>query len=160
MNDLFKVFDITDYKIIELLRKDARMPINKIAKIVNMDVRNTKKRIDKLTQSGALRFTVIADPKKFGYGSVIDINLSVDLDKYQAVVEILSAINNISYLAKGWGNENLTLQARFKNNEKMLDFIETELPGIDGVKVTSYILVPQIMRDIDHWLPQESDFSN
>lgn len=159
MNNVFKVFDEIDYKIIELLKQDARMPINTIAKLVDLDARNTKKRIDKLSNSGAIRFTVIAEPTKFGYNSVIDINLSVEPDNYKEVVNQLFKINSISYLARGWGSENITIQARFKNNEEMLHFIESKLPSIEGVKVSSYILIPQIMHDIDCWMPEKNDFT-
>lgn len=154
----YSVYDSTDYKIIKILKKDARTAYSEIARSLHIDVRNVTKRIEKLISTKAIRLTAIIDPGNFGYESITDINLYVEPARFATVVEELAHIPNISYMAKGWGKPNLLLQARFKNNKEMLSFIEEFLPNIEGVTVDTYMLVPHIIHDIDCWMPNGEDF--
>lgn len=153
------IYDRIDREIIKILKDDARTTYSKIATILSIDVRNATKRIDRLINTGSIRLTAIIDPSNFGYESIADINLFVEPGLFSSVVEQLLKVPNISYIARGWGKPNLLLQARFKNNKKMLLFIDEYLPNIEGVIVDTYMLVPQIIHDIDCWIPSGDDFN-
>ncbi|KFZ25762.1 MAG: DNA-binding transcriptional regulator AsnC [Candidatus Izimaplasma bacterium HR2] len=156
--DKNNIYDNIDYEIIKILKNDARTPYSKIASELSLDVRNATKRIEKLINSEAIRLTAIISPSKFNYESIVDINISVEQSLVNETIDKLGFIPNISYIAKGWGSVNITLQARFKNNREMHFFIDDYLPKMNGVIVDSYILVPQIIHDIDSWMPNGEDF--
>jgi len=40
----------------------------------------------------------------------------------------------------------------------MHTFLWRRLPGVEGVQVKGYALVPLILRNIDEWMPRRGDF--
>lgn len=155
----FALFDKTDYKIIRKLQEDARQPAKKIAESLGLNDRTVRKRIDRMVEMGVGRFALILDPGIFGYSISVDIFLEIDLDKVEEIVKKLMDMPQISYIAFGQETNELSLQARYKGTEQLYDFLWKLIPGIEGVKVTKYTLVPRILRNIDEWLPSEEDFS-
>ncbi len=154
----FLPFDDLDYRIVCELRKNARASASDIARNVNAHERNVRKRIDRLVELGAIRLTAVVDPKVFGYGISVDIFLEIAPDNEEEILASLMAMPKITYLAYGQGTSDISIEARFKDNEEMHTFLRHTLPGIPGVKVTGYALVPGILRNIDEWMPPPEDF--
>ena len=148
-----KKYDDLDYEIIAALTKNARVSASTIAKQTNSNERTIRRRINQLTDIGAIRFSVIAEPSAFGYTSIADINIQVDKSIYNDFIEELKQDPNISYIATGWGEANLSIETRFKDNEEMYDYIENYLPSQEGIKVINFFIIPKILYNIDHWFP-------
>jgi len=153
------VFDQLDYKIILELRNNARVSASVIARNLGANERTVRKRIDRLVKGGAIRLTSIVNPQAFDYVTSVDIFLETDLNLEKEIVEQLLSMQEISYVAYGQGNRDISIEARFKNNDDMREFLRHTLASIPGVKVTGYTLVPRILRNIDDWLPKSDDFS-
>ena len=66
---------------------------------------------------------------------------------------------NISYVAFGQGTNDVSIEGRFRSNDEMRRFLRHTLPGIAGVQVKGYALVPRILRNIDEWMPAAEDFA-
>ena len=154
----FLPFDELDYRILQQLNRDARAPASEIARAVGANQRTVRNRIDRLVELGAVRLTAVVDPYLFGYVMSTDIFLEVDPQKEEQIVDCLLRMPEICYLAYGQGTNEISIEARFKNNVEMYDFLRQALPSIPGVRVTSYALVPRILRNIDQWLPRPEDF--
>ncbi len=151
-------FDSLDYKIILELRKDARKSASEIARALHANERTIRNRIERLVESGAVRLTSILDPHAFGYVNTVDIFLEVDPDQEQSAIDQLLSMREVSYLAYGLGTQDISIEARFKDNAEMRQFLGKVLPSIHGVRVKGYALVPRILRNIDEWLPKPEDF--
>ncbi len=154
----FKNFDELDYRIIKELQKDARVSSSAIARVLNVNERTVRKRVDSLIESGIGRLTFVIEPQAFGYGIAVDIFLSIDSENEEVIMKKLLEISQISYLAYGQGTNDLSLEAFFKTSEEMYQFLRRTLPSIQGVKVKEFTLVPKIIRNIDEWLPSGQDF--
>jgi len=154
----FLPFDELDYHIIRQLHRDARTPASEIARVVGANQRTIRNRIDRLVELGALRLTAVVEPYVFGYVMSTDIFLEVDPEKEGEIVDCLLRMPEICYLAYGQSTNEISIEARFKSNAEMYDFLRQALPSIPGVRVTSYALVPRILRNIDQWLPRPTDF--
>ncbi len=152
-------FDETDYEIIKRLNQNSRATAAEIARTINANERTIRKRIERLMESGAVRMTTVVDPKVFGYWISVDIFLSMEMEKEETILAALNKLPQISYLAYGQGTNAISIEARFKDNQELQDFLHRILPGIPGLKVTGYALVPLILRNIDGWLPLPEDFS-
>ncbi len=150
--------DELDFQILQLLKKDARLSATRIAQIINANERTIRKRIDRLVDLGAVRLTAIIDPAAFGYINTVDIFLEVEPDKEDEVVQSLMKIPFISYIAFGQGTKDLSIECRFKDNGSMHEFLRKTLPGLPGVKISGYALVPRILRNIDEWMPPADEF--
>jgi len=151
-------FDELDYQIIRLLNQDARHSASEIARLTGAKERTIRNRIDRLVDLGAVRLTAVVEPSVFGYQTSVDIFLQVDLERETEIVDCLLNRPEICYLAYGLGTNEISIEARFKSNAEMHDFLKRTLPAIAGLSVTSYALVPRILRNIDQWLPRPEDF--
>jgi len=153
------VFDALDYKIIQHLHTDGRATATSISTHTGADVRTVRNRITRLVGMGAIRVTAIADPLSFGYQTAADIFLQVDPDQETELTQRFLAMTEISYIAYGAGSGEISLEVRFKNNADLREFLVHTLPAIPGVKSVRHTLVPEILKNIDEWLPGEAEFN-
>lgn len=155
---LYTPFDALDYRILQELHKNARASAAEISRAVQANERTVRKRIDRLIEMGVGRFTLVLEPRVFGYGISVDIFLSIDPAFENQIVERLLGMSQISYLAFNLDNTEISIETRFKTNEEFHEFLNYTLPAIEGLKVKDYALVPRIMRNIDEWLPPPEIF--
>ncbi len=150
--------DELDYMIMRELHADARVSAAEVARKTHTNERTIRKRIDQLVESGVFRLTAIVDPEAFGYITAADIFLEADSAREKQILEQLMQMPEITYVAFGQGSNEISIEARFKNNDELREFLRTRLPGLEGVNVTGYALVPRIFRNIDEWFPPKTDF--
>jgi DNA-binding Lrp family transcriptional regulator len=151
-------FDSLDYKIILALNEDARMPASEIARLTGANERTVRKRIERLVAQEIIRLTAIVNPIAFGYVTAADIFLEVEPDQEEQVLQALMAMPEVTYVAFGQGTNEVSVEARFKDNDLLREFIRHRLAALPGVTVTRYTLVPRILRNIDEWLPSADNF--
>lgn len=151
-------FDTLDYQIIQALHRDARLSASEIARETGANERTIRKRIDRLVADGVLRLTAILDPAAFGYITAADVFLEVDPAREAAVLQALVAMPEVTYLAYGQGGDEISIEARFKDNDALRTFVHRTLPALPGVRVARFTYVPRILRNIDEWLPSPADF--
>jgi DNA-binding Lrp family transcriptional regulator len=151
-------FDFLDYQIILALNKDARITASEIARLTGANERTVRKRIDRLVAQGIIRLTAIVNPVAFGYVTAADIFLEVESEQEELVLQALMAMPEVTYVAFGQGTNEVSVEARFKDNDLLREFIRHRLAALPGVTVTRYTLVPRILRNIDEWLPSAEDF--
>jgi Lrp/AsnC family transcriptional regulator, regulator for asnA, asnC and gidA len=151
--------DKLDYQIIRELHANARISASNIARKTGSNERTIRKRIDRLIASGVFRLTAILDPEAFGYLIAADIFLEADPTHEEQILEKLMHMQEITYIAFGEGSTEISVEARFKNNDELREFLRRTLPELQGVKVTGYALVPKILRNIDEWIPPLDDFN-
>lgn len=150
--------DELDYQIIQALHTDARAAASDIARKTGANERTIRKRIERLVIDGVIRLTAILDPVAFDYLTAADIFLEAEVDLEPAILDRLISMPEVTYVALGQGTREISIEARFKGNEELREFLGRTLPGIPGVTVTRYTLVPRILRNIDEWMPQKADF--
>lgn len=155
---VMKYFDDIDYQIIKLLKQDARMSSSKVAKVLGINERTARRRIDRMLETGAMRISAILEPNDFGYTNIIDMYMQVEEDKLEEVIELFKSNSSVAYVANGWGDENLIIQSRFKSSAEVNTFLNSFVKNLNGVKLSHYVMVPQIMSNIDTWMPREEDF--
>lgn len=153
------LFDPLDYQIIQHLHTDGRATATSIAATTGADVRTVRNRIARLINVGAIRVTAIADPSSFGYHTAADIFLQVDSQQETALIQRFLSMTEVSYVAYGSGSGEISLEVRFKNNAELREFLVHTLPSIPGVNSIRHTLVPEILKNIDEWLPSVGDFN-
>lgn len=150
--------DQLDYEILKALHQNARVAASEIARETGANERTIRKRIDRLVAEDIIRLSAIVNPQAFGYITAADIFLEVEPDHEQEVIQALMSMEEVTYVAFGQGSEDVSIEARFKDNDALREFIRHTLAGLPGVKVTRYALVPRILRNIDEWMPPKTDF--
>ncbi|HAK44965.1 MAG TPA: hypothetical protein DCO79_03460 [Spirochaeta sp.] len=155
---MFSPYDELDYRILLKLRENCRKSASDIARELDENERKVRKRIDRMVELGIGKFTVIIDPKTFGYGITVDVFLEIDPQKEKSIMETLASIPELTYIANAQESNLISIEGWFRTNEEMYVFLRERLPSVDGVSVKSYALVPRILRDLDSWLPDLESF--
>jgi DNA-binding Lrp family transcriptional regulator len=150
--------DQLDFEILQALHRNARISASEIARTTGANERTIRKRIDRLVEDDIIRLSAIINPHAFGYVTAADIFLEVEPDFEQEAIQTLMAMEEVTYVAYGQGSEDVSVEARFKDNDALREFIRHTLANMPGVKVTRYALVPRILRNIDEWMPPKNDF--
>jgi DNA-binding Lrp family transcriptional regulator len=153
-------FDELDYKIILLLNHDGRLSASEIARELNANPRTIKKRIDHLLDSKAITLAAIVNPQAFHYCTAADIFIDVESGFEQEVIQSLLALQPVSYIAYGQGSQELSIEARFKDNGELHDFIRQHLEDMPHICVSRFVLVPRILKNIHQWTPKKEDFNS
>lgn len=152
--------DQLDYHLIRELQQNARVSASVLARKLNANERTIRNRIEHLLADGIVRLTAIVNPYAFDYVVAVDIFLETDLADEDKVLAELLAKPEITYLAYGQNSTELSIEARFKDNDQMRVFLGKTLPAIAGLHVKGYTLVPRILRNIDEWMPPIDEFDN
>ena len=72
------MLDKTDRLIVEVLEKDARTSLRKIAEEVGVSLGTVSNRVKRMEESGVIRnYRVILDPDKVGWGLTVVIGLQI-----------------------------------------------------------------------------------
>jgi Lrp/AsnC family transcriptional regulator for asnA, asnC and gidA len=150
---------VTDHQMISLLNRDARMTSAEISRRVGLPERTVRNRINRLVNEGVIKLVAVVDPSGLGYDLVVDIFCELDVQHREAVIQALANMPEISYIAVSTGDQDLSLQALFKNSADMHEFITNHLQQIPGIRRTRTVLVPLIVKDTHQWLPPVEDFS-
>jgi DNA-binding Lrp family transcriptional regulator len=151
-------YDELDYRILVKLRENCRKPASEIARELGENERKVRSRIDRMIELGIGKFTVVIDPKTFGYGITVDVFLEIEPEKEKPIIETLLSIPELTYIANEQEAGTISIEGWFRTNEELYFFLRERLPSIDGVKIKNYALVPGILRDIDSWMPDEESF--
>jgi len=153
-------FDELDYEIIQLLNHSGRFSASEIARELNANPRTIRKRIDHLVDSGAITIAAIVNPQAFHYCTAADIFIEVEVGFEQEVIQSLLALQPVSYVAYGQGSQELSIEARFKDNGELHDFIRERLEDMPHIRVSRFVLVPRILKNIHQWTPKKEDFKS
>lgn len=155
----YQMYDDIDHRIILELHANARASASDIARRLNANERTIRKRIERLVQLGAVRLSAIVDPEAFHYTTAADVFLQVEPAFEAEVTRRLLELQEVSYLALGQGTGEISLEARFKDNEGVRHFLAHTLAAIPHLTIKGYTLVPRILKNLDDWLPKPEDFS-
>lgn len=148
----------SDRELIVLLNQDARMTSAEISRQLGVAERTVRNRITRLINEGIIKLVAIVNPLDFGYDLVVDIFCEVEVLQREAVIAALTQMPEISYIAVSTGDQDLSLQALFKNSTDIHEFITTRLYRVPGIRRSRTVLVPRIVKDTHQWIPLMEDF--
>jgi DNA-binding Lrp family transcriptional regulator len=135
--------DDLDRTVIALLTEDGRLSASEIAgRIGGVSERTIRNRIAGLLQNRHIVIGAIPDPTSLGREVQADVFLQVEPGKVDDVAIELGEYDEVGYLAAISGEYNLTAAVFVATHADLLDFCETVIARIDGVRrvVPSLIL--------------------
>jgi len=152
-------FDSLDLTILTHLNQNARLSSAAIARQTGISERTINNRIKRLIESNTIQPTAVIDPAAFGYTLAIDIFCELEVGHQEQALQALLELSEISYIAISTGDQDLSLQALFKDSEAMHEFITHKLHQVPGMRRTRAVLIPRIIKESSHWLPPEDSFN-
>jgi Lrp/AsnC family transcriptional regulator for asnA, asnC and gidA len=150
-------FDKTDIKIVNLLLEDGRMPASEVARrIGNISERAVRYRIDRMVEEGVIRVSAVAKPQAFGLTTIADVWLEVESDRILEVARKMAEFENVSYVACGIGESDVSIQIVAKDTAAIYQFVTEVVRKVPGVRKTTTSIVPLIIKDVYQWRIPES----
>jgi len=145
-------FDKIDVKIVNLLLEDGRMPASEVARrLGDISERAVRYRIDKMVDDGAISISAVAKPQAFGLTTIADIWMEVESDRILEVARKMAAFDNVSYVACGIGESDVSIQIVAKDTTEIYQFVTEVARKTPGVRKTTTSIVPLIIKDVYQW---------
>ncbi len=150
-------FDKIDVKIVNLLLEDGRMPASEVARrLGDISERAVRYRIDKMVDAGVISISAVAKPQAFGLTTIADIWMEVESDRIVEVAKKMAAFDNVSYVACGIGESDVSIQIVAKDTAEIYQFVTEVARKTPGVRKTTTSIVPLIIKDVYQWRVPES----
>lgn len=136
--------DDKDYKILALLRENARLTTGEMAKELDIAQTTIHNRIKRMIESGIIkRFTVDLDGKKIGRGLVAYILCTVSyrtsrgqkIDQYE-VARLIKALPEVEEVSIVTGENDIIVKVALRDVDELNHFIIDELRNTEGVEKT------------------------
>lgn len=142
--------DDKDYKILTLLRENARLTTGEMAKTLDIAQTTVHNRIKSMRESGTIkRFTVDLDRKKIGRGLVAYILCTVSyrtsqgqkINQYE-VAQLIKALPEVEEVSIVTGEIDIIVKVALGDVDELNDFIIYKLRDTEGIEktVTSVVL--------------------
>jgi Lrp/AsnC family transcriptional regulator for asnA, asnC and gidA len=141
-----------DRQIVDLLMEDGRMPCAKIARRIGLvSERTVRYRLGRMIAAGLLHVGAIPNPRALGYGVTADVFLQVDAASILDVARRLTEYECVSYVGCSMGETDISTQVVGRDNAEVYAFVTEVIANIPGVRKTSTVIVPVVLKDVYQW---------
>ena len=140
--------DRTDVKILQVLSRDARQSVERIAEQVNRSATPVRRRIRRLEEEGIIRrYTLDVDMKACGFGLQLFVFIKLQgrdratIADFEDQVRRLPEVTNCNLVT---GAHDYVLEMRMSDMDTYNTFLRAtlaELPGVFGIE-TSVVIGP------------------
>jgi Lrp/AsnC family transcriptional regulator for asnA, asnC and gidA len=125
--------DYLDEQIVRLYSQDGRQSSEQIAKKLKVSAATVRRRTQKLIDNNLMRFVGVVNPADFGEPVSAILALSININKRESAMNILSEMPEISWMEGIAGHYNVIAGTRFKSMDALSDFMTESLKNIDGI---------------------------
>lgn len=144
--------DIVDRAIVDFLIQDGRMSCTEIARrIGHVSERSVRYRIDRMVKGGVIQVSAVVSPKAVGFPVTADVFIDVEPGRIMDVARKLMEFECVSYVACSTGETDVSIQIVARNNDELYDFVTQVIAQVPGVRKTTTVLVPVIVKDVYQW---------
>ena len=139
------MIDEKDRIIIDALRKNARITLSELAKLVGISDVAVKKRIKKLEAAGIIKgYRALIDPFKLGYAIAI-LGIDAEPNLLLEIAKSLSERDYIKYLAITTGDHMIMAVIWARDREELKNIVD-EIGRMKGVKRASPSIVSEVLK--------------
>jgi Lrp/AsnC family transcriptional regulator for asnA, asnC and gidA len=150
-------FDKTDIRIVNLLLEDGRMSASQIGRrLGDTSERAVRYRIERMLAQGSIQISAVARPQAFGFTTIADVWIEVESDRILDVARKMAAFDQVSYVACGIGQPDVSIQVVAKDTAEIYHFVTEVVRKVKGVRKTTTSIVPIILKDVYQWRIPES----
>jgi len=145
-------FDINDIKIVNLLLEDGRMSASEMSRrIGDISERSIRYRIERMIEGRVFQISAVVNPESLGFKIKADVWLEVESDMILEVGKKLAASENVTYVACGIGQNDISIQVVAKDAADIYHFVTETVRKVPGVRKTTTSIVPIILKDVYQW---------
>jgi len=150
--------DVIDRSIVALLIEDGRMSSVDIARRVGgITERSVRYRLERLVSSGVIRVSAVANPRALGYPVLADVFIEVEPGQIMTVARKMTEFDCVTYVACSTGASDLSIQIVAPDNADLYRFVTEVVANVAGVRKTTTVLLPLVLKDVYQWaIPQSA----
>ena len=90
-------------------------------------------------------------PQAFGLTTIADVWMEVESDQILEVAKTMVKFDNVSYVACGIGETDVSIQVVAKDTAEIYRFVTEVVRKTPGVRKTTTSIVPIILKDVYQW---------
>jgi Lrp/AsnC family transcriptional regulator for asnA, asnC and gidA len=144
--------DSVDQAIVDLLIEDGRMSYTEMARrIGDISERAVRYRVDRMVQEGVIRISAVVNPKSLGLPVIADVFIEVKPNRILDVAHKLTEYECVNYVACSTGDSDVSIQVVAHDNTELYNFVTKVVAKVPGVRKTTTVLVPLILRNDYEW---------
>lgn len=126
--------DDIDRRMIDILRREARISIPALAERVGLGRATAYTRFDRLVDRGVIRgFRADVDPKALGLEVAALVLVNVEQRNWRAIQPTLAALDSVEWVGLASGAFDIVLRVRCANLDALRDVVLVQLHAVDGV---------------------------
>ncbi|HMU92360.1 MAG TPA: Lrp/AsnC family transcriptional regulator [Anaerolineales bacterium] len=145
-------FDKTDIKIVNLLLEDGRMSASEMSRRMgDISERSIRYRVDRMIDEGVIQISAVVSPEALGFTIKADVWLEVESDLIFEVAKKLASFENVTYVACGIGQNDISIQVVAKDTAEIYYFVTEVVRKVQGVRKTTTSIVPIVLKDVYQW---------
>ena len=137
-------------QIIHELQRDGRRPYTTIAKTVGLSEAAVRQRVQRLLDAGVMQIVAVTDPLRVGLHRQAMIGIRVDGDVREIATK-LAASAEIDYVVICSGTYDLLVELTARDDEHLLDVINTQIRSIAGVRSTETFVYLRLEKQTYTW---------
>lgn len=140
-----------DNKILEILQRDVRTPISKIAKEVGLSENGVRYRLEKLEKGGYIKsYTILLNPRKFGKKLLAIFNLEIEPKAMRSTLPKLVELDEFIKIYQTTGQYSINAIGLFDNEESLTMFINNTLLYEFPIQSYTVEIVMKKVKDTDY----------
>jgi len=146
-----RTIDTTDSRIIGLLQKDGRISNIKIARALGISEATVRNRLQKLVDDRIVQIVAVCDPFKIGFGIVGSISINIDPKKVNNVLNALSKLQEVWYIALTTGSTDIDIDFNVKSLDDLRVLVYDKITRIDGILRTETSVIMDFVKRRYDW---------
>ena len=145
--------DDIDWRLIELLREDGRMPFRALADALGLAEAAVRARVRALETSGCMRVVAVADAAASGYELLLAVGVEVDERPAVDVAQALAAIPEVFSACVVVGTYDIELLIVARDHGHVSELVPDTLVQVPGVRRIHAGLAVHVLKNQPDWVP-------
>ncbi|MGW4028713.1 Lrp/AsnC family transcriptional regulator [Streptomyces sp. NPDC004838] len=143
--------DSLDRRIVAALQIDARLPYGSLAQALGEVERTVARRVQRLVDADALRFTAFVDELRTGLGQSVNLRIRVEPGSADQVAQALALRTDTRWVAVITGEADVSCELVADGRAALHRVVSEELPAIPGVRSTHSYPVLRHLKPTTAW---------
>jgi Lrp/AsnC family leucine-responsive transcriptional regulator len=153
MTESRKNFDATDLRILSILLKDSRTPLQEISAAINLSTTSCWNRIKRMTELGLVEaYTVKLDLASLGYNDTVIVQVTLDSHSEQTLYDFGKALESIPEVLEALlisGDYDYFLRIAVKDTRDYERLLRERLYNIPGIRHSKSSFVLRTLKKVD-----------
>jgi Lrp/AsnC family leucine-responsive transcriptional regulator len=153
MTESRKNFDAIDLRILSILLKDSRTPLQEISAAINLSTTSCWNRIKRMTELGLVEaYTVKLDLASLGYNDTVIVQVTLDSHSEQTLYDFGKALESIPEVLEALlisGDYDYFLRIAVKDTRDYERLLRERLYNIPGIRHSKSSFVLRTLKKVD-----------